>query len=106
MNSDGAEPAHLGMVPAHQRLEAGDRAVLQPHDRLVEDRDLVALERAAQIGFHREPVVLARAHRRLEHLDAVAADALAVIHRKLGILQHVFLALRRGRRRARARSRR
>ena len=69
-------------------------------------RDLVALERAAQVGFHREAVALARAHRRLEHLDAVAADALAVIHRKLGVLQHVLLALRLCRRRARGRSRR
>ena len=42
--------AQLRMIPAHQRLEAGDRAVLEPHDRLVEDRDLLALERAAQIG--------------------------------------------------------
>ena len=91
----GREPAHLGMVPAQQRLEARDRAILQPHDRLVQHRHLVAFERAAQIGLHREAVALARAHRGLEHLDAIAADALAVIHRKLGILQHVFLALRR-----------
>ncbi len=47
--------------------------------------------RAAQFGFQRQAVGLARAHRRLEHLDAVAADALGVIHRKLGVLQH-FLA--------------
>ena len=86
--------AHLGMIPARQRLEAGDRAVLQPHDRLIEDRDLVALERAAQFGFERQAVGLARAHRRLEHLDAVAADALGVIHRKLGVLEHLLGAVR------------
>ena len=86
--------AHLGMVPARQRLEAGDRAVLQPHDRLVEDGDLVALERAAQLRFEREAVGLARAHRRLEHLDAVAADALGVIHRELGVLEHLLGAVR------------
>ena len=50
--------------------------------------------RAAQVGLQRQAVALARAHRRLEHLDAVAADALGVIHRQLGVLQHVFLALR------------
>src|SRR4051794_18067230 len=83
------------MVPAHQRLEARHRAVFQPHDRLVEHCYLVAFERAAQIALHREAVALARAHRWLEHLDAIAADALAVIHRKLGILEYILLALRR-----------
>ena len=86
--------AHLGMVPARQRLEAGDRAVLEPHDRLIEDRDLLALERAAQVRFERQAVGLARAHRRLEHLDAVAADALGVIHRELGVLEHLLGAVR------------
>ena len=99
-------PAHLRMIPARQRLEAGDRAILQAHDRLVEDGDLLALERAAQLGFQRQPVGLARPHRRLEQLDAVAADALGVIHRKLGVLEHLFGAAAAGRRRAQARSRR
>ena len=58
MNSDGEHAAHLGMVPARQRLEAGDGAVLEPHDRLIEDRDLVALERAPQLGFQRRRSVL------------------------------------------------
>ena len=87
-------PAHLRMVPARQRLEARDRAILQPHDRLVEDGDLLALQRPAQLRFERQPIGLARAHRRLEQLDAVAADALGVIHRKLGILEHLFGAVR------------
>ena len=30
--------AQSRMVPARQRLEAGDGAVLKPHDRLIEDR--------------------------------------------------------------------
>ena len=41
-----------------------------------------------------QPIGLARAHGRLEHLDAVAADALGVIHREFGILQHFFGAVR------------
>ena len=106
MNSAGDSAAQLGMVPARQRLEAGDGAVLQPHDRLIEDSDLVALERPAQLGFQRQPVGLARAHRRLEHFDAVAADALGVIHRKLGVLEHLVGAVRLRCRRAQCRSRR
>ena len=86
--------AELRMVPARQRLEARDRAVFQPHDRLVQDGDLLALERAAQFGFERQAVGLARAHRRLEHLDAVAADALGVIHRELGVLEDLLGAVR------------
>src|SRR5262245_27820635 len=82
------------MVPARQRFEARDRTVLETDDRLIEDRDLLALKRAAQFGFERQAVGLARAHRRLEQLDAVASDALGVIHRELGILQHLVAAVR------------
>ena len=82
------------MVPARQRFEAGDGAIVEPHDRLIKDGDLVALERAAQIGFDRQPVGLARAHGGLEHVDAIAAGALGVIHRKLGVLEHFLGALR------------
>ena len=94
MNSAGDRRPSLGMIPARQRLEAGDRAVLQPHDRLVQHLDLLALDGAAQFRFHGQPVGLARAHRRLEHLDAVAADALGVIHRQLGVLEHLLGAVR------------
>ena len=82
------------MIPARQRFEAGDGAVLEPHDRLIEDGDLVAFERPAQVGFDRQPVGLARAHGGLEHVDAVAAAALGVIHRELGVLEHFLAALR------------
>ena len=39
------------MIPARQRLEARDRAVLEVHDRLIKDGDLVALDGAAQFGL-------------------------------------------------------
>ena len=81
------------MVPARQRLEAGDGAVFQPHDRLIEKRDLFALDGAAQIRFEAQPVGLARAHRRLEHFDAVAADALGVIHREFGVFEDFLAAI-------------
>ena len=93
MNSAG-EMRPVGVVPARQRLEAGHRAVLEPHDRLVEDGDLFALERPAQVRLERPTVGLARAHRGLEQLDAVAADALGVVHRELGVLEHLLGAVR------------
>ena len=88
------QAAELGMIPARQRLEAGDGAILQPHDRLVQHLDLLALDGAAQFRFHGQPVGLARAHRRLEDFDAVAADALGVIHREFGVLEHLLGAVR------------
>src|ERR1700686_4395751 len=82
------------MVPARQGLESRDRAVLEPDDRLVQDGDFLALDRAAQVRLEGQAVGLARAHRRLEDLDAVAADALGVIHRELGVLEDLFVAVR------------
>ena len=88
------QAAKLGMIPARQRLETGNGAILQPHDRLVEHLDLLALDGAAQFRFHGQPVGLARAHGRLEDFDAVAADPLGVIHGELGVLEH-FLGVAR-----------
>ncbi len=53
MNSAGFEPPEPRMVPAQQRLEAGDGAVFEPDDRLEIDLHLAAIERAAQIGLKR-----------------------------------------------------
>ena len=78
------------MIPARQGLEAGDGAIFQPHDRLIQDGDFLALDGAAQFGFQRQPVGLARAHRRLVDVDAVAADALGMVHCQLGILDDLF----------------
>ena len=47
-----------------------------------------------KFGFHGQPVGLARAHGRLEDFDAVAADALGVIHRQLGVFEHLLGAVR------------
>src|SRR5438477_13199950 len=81
------------MIPAHERFEASDRAILKPDDGLIEKRDLPALNGAPQLRFERNAVGFARAHRRLEYLDAVAADALGVVHGKFGILKKLVLAL-------------
>ena len=78
------------MIPAQQRLEAGDAAVLQPHDRLVGEREFLALDGAAQVGFELQPVGADGAEGRAERLDAVAAEALGLVHGKLGVLDHVL----------------
>ena len=82
------------MVPAGERLEACDRAIFEADDRLIKDGDFIAFKRAAQIGFHRQPIGFSRPHRVLEHVDTVAAGALGVVHREFGILEYVFGVLR------------
>ncbi len=85
------------MLPSEQRLEAGDGAVFQAHDRLVGEGQFLALDGAAQVGFELQPIGADRAERRPERLDAVAAEALGLVHGELGILDHVLgRGLRRG----------
>ena len=64
------------MIPAQQRLEAGDRAVLQPDDRLVHDLHLLPLERPVEVALEGQRVGGRHAQRRAEGLDPVAAEAL------------------------------
>src|SRR5215468_3761827 len=43
------------VAPAHERLRAQELAVAEPHLRLIEQLELVALERMAELGLEREP---------------------------------------------------
>ena len=44
----------IGTLPAQQRLEAGDPRRRELDDRLIEDRELLALDRAPQLGLERQ----------------------------------------------------
>src|SRR5579863_3172146 len=61
--------SELWMVPARQRFKSCNRTIVEPHDRLVHNGNLFALDGAAEIGLDGEPVGLARAHRGLEDFD-------------------------------------
>ncbi len=52
----GAEPPKPRMIPPEQRFEAGNRAVLEPDDRLEKDLDFAAAEGAAQVGVEPETI--------------------------------------------------
>ena len=71
------------MLPARERLEAGDRIVLKPHDRLVDDVDVSRFERLAELGVEVDAAA-AHAEGRLVELDVVAAVALRLIDGRLG----------------------
>ena len=83
---DGVDHAALGMLPAHQRLEARQLLGRQVDDRLIEDADLVLGERFAQIALERDAVVAVGAHLGAEDLDAVGAAALGAVHGDLGLV--------------------
>ena len=84
-----AHQAALGMLPAHQRLEAGQLLGRQVDDRLIEDLDLVLRQRLAQVALQRDAVVAVGAHLRTEDLDAVGAAALGAVHGDLGLFVEV-----------------
>ncbi len=84
------DAAKARMLPAKNRVEAGDGAVFKPHHGLEEEFDFVAFQRSAQFAFQRLAVGALRAHGRPKNLDAAAAVALGVAHGDLGVLEHVI----------------
>ena len=83
----GPEQPALGVVPPHQRLEADHPAGAEVDDRLVVDDELVAFERAVQVGAGAQ-----RRHGRavavgLEHDRPGAAVVLGLVHRGVGVAE-------------------
>ena len=88
----GPEQALARVLPAHQRLD-GDRAPrLDVDDRLVDEPQLVALERAAQAVLDLQPVAQPAAHRAVEDLERAAAAGLDALERGVGALDEVGAA--------------
>ena len=74
------------MVPAQQRLDAGDLSAHHIDLRLVVQRKLVALQRAAKCGFQGQALDRLRLDLLGEETKAVLAVVLGEIHRHVGIL--------------------
>lgn len=81
----GRDRAELGTGPAGERLEADGGPVGEVDERLVDDADLVTLERAADRGTERQQLGRLRAADGREH----AADRLVVSHRVVGAREQV-----------------
>ena len=81
------DPA-LWMAPAHQRLDADQRSVLQGEERLVQNEQLRALDRTAQLG-------LEAARQSTDALGgvegpiAVPACLLGLVHHSVGVADQV-----------------
>ena len=87
MNASGGQQALDRVVPADERLDAGDAAGLQRHDRLVEQAQLAVLDAAGEVGLELEPLEHAGVHALLEHLVAVLAALLGQVHGHVGVAQ-------------------
>ena len=82
----GAAQAVHGVLPAHERLDAGDAAGREIDLRLVVQDQLVALERAAQLGDQGQPLARVAVAGRVVGLEA-GARLLGLVHRDVGALQ-------------------
>ncbi len=85
--------AELRALPTQQRLDAGDRAGLEIHLGLISERELLELERPAQIRLEREPLDRVRFHAAAIELIVVLALFLREVHRHVGVLHHRLLVL-------------
>ncbi len=79
------EQAALGVLPADQRLEAGDLAGAQVDHRLVVEGELLAVERVPQLPFDLQPAHRAGPHLGVEEDAAGAAALLGPVHRRVGV---------------------
>ena len=80
----------LGTLPATERLEPYDLAVVQGDDGLVVNAELVQLEGFAQVSFELQTFDGARMHSMVEHFTARFAGALGAIHGNLGVAEDVL----------------
>ena len=93
MNVVGEDDAPLGMAPAQQRLDP-DRALgAQVERRLVDEEQLLALERLDEVHLEPEAVLRRRLHAGFEHHAAVLAGGLGDVQRDVGIGQELLGAL-------------
>ena len=84
-----AEDSKPRMTPTDERLESGDRAILETHDGSEENRDLAALKRAPYIVPERLPVGAMQAHVGGENLHPVAASLFGVGERELCVSEEI-----------------
>ena len=81
------------VLPAQQRFEANDRPARRAVLRLIEQTQLVAIQRLPQVVIKLQLRLRQRVHGRLEEVVAVAAVVLGVIHRGVGVKHQLALVL-------------
>ena len=74
-------------MPAQERLAADDATIAAVYLRLVEELELVAFDRQAEILFDGHPLAQRLVHCRGEELEVVPPPFLGVIKRRVGVAQ-------------------
>jgi ABC-type phosphonate transport system ATPase subunit len=80
----------LRVLPSQQRLDGGHRARLQVVDRLVEQAQLVLLDRPTQPQLGLQPVRGLHAQRLVEDVHALLPPTLRAVHGQVGVAEQVF----------------
>ena len=83
-----ADLAAVFVGPPGEGLEPGDFARLQVDQRLIEQLELILIERAAKLGLDRETAP--RLGRLLRLVNLRAAGGLGLLDRKLGVAEQLF----------------
>ena len=78
------------MAPAHQRLDPHDLLALEVDDRLVDEEELVRLERVGQVHLQVHAVLRRGLHRGLEQHIAFLALGLRLVQRQVRILEQLL----------------
>ncbi len=86
------DDAARGALPADQRLHARGAHLSQVERRLVDQEELVVLERHAQVHLELHPRLHRRVHARFEDHVAVAPVPLGLVHGHVGVAQQLFRA--------------
>ena len=80
------------MRPAHQRLGAAHAPGRQIDLRLVMQRQLAAIKRAAQLGFQPQPALGNEVHARCKETECAAPGTLGPRQRNVGALEQILAA--------------
>ena len=86
MNSSGGDDPALRVAPADQRLDAEQLSARQRADRLVEQEQLLGVDRGAQVGFQRRAALRLVHPRVVEHVT-VLPGRLRGVERQVGVAQ-------------------
>ncbi len=88
--------AALGMLPAGERLEAGDAAAGERDDRLVVHDEVARRDASAELGFELEQLHRGAVQLEVEDLVAPRTRGLGAVHGEVGVAQEPVGAGARG----------